>query len=330
MRIAKAAIAAGCLCMLAGCGSVPRDAGFGTVEKLVYEGIGQRAVWNRDTDADAAVAESIQALLAKEMTADAAVQVALLNNRSLQATYEELGVAQADLVEAGLLQNPVFYGEIRFPARPAIPWEADIVQNFLDLFVLPLRKRMADAELERAKYHVASAVLDHAAQVRSAFYSLQGAEQLHEMRATTTEATEASAELANRQRQAKNISELDRSSEQALHEQALIELALAEADVLAQRERLNGLMGVWGADADRWRIASRLPGLPEPEVSPADLVSLAIGQRAGARTVSAVRSGCAGRGLSIPSRTVSRAGPACSPTAASDRPSGCRPWRVCD
>lgn len=268
-----------CLCSLIGCTSVPRDAGFPRVQELVHQRIGQRAVWNQASAADAAVTDSVKHLLGKELTADDAVKVALLNNRALQATYEELGVAQADLVEAGLLQNPVFFGQIRFPSRPEIPWEADVVQNFLELFVLPLRKRVAEAEFERAKYHVASAVLDHAAQVRSAFYSLQGAEQLREMRATAAEATEASAELANRQFQASNISELDRSNEQALHEQAMIELALAEAEVLAQRERLNGLMGLWGDDADRWRIASRLPGLPEPEVSPADLVSLAMGQR---------------------------------------------------
>lgn len=264
---------------LTGCASVPREAGFLRVQELVRERIGQHIAWNQSTAADAEVAESLMAMLAQELTADDCVEIALLNNRALQATYEELGVAQADLVEAGLLQNPVFFGQIRFPSRPEIPWEADLVQSFLDLFVLPMRKRVAEAEFERAKYHVASAVVEHAAQVRSAFYSLQGAEQLREMRATAAEATEASAELANRQFQASNISELDRSNEQALHEQAMIELALSESQVLAQRERLNGLMGIWGPEADQWRIASRLPGLPELELSPADLETLALTQR---------------------------------------------------
>lgn len=279
MRVAKLAAAAVCACWLFGCASVPREAGFPRVQELVRERIGQRIAWNQATAADTAVTDSVNVLLAKELTADECVQIALLNHRGLQATYEELGIAQADLVEAGLLQNPVFFGQIRFPARPEIPWEADVVQNFLDVFVLPLRKRVAEAEFERAKFHVASAVLEHTAQVRSAFYSVQGAEQLREMRATAAEATEASAELANRQFQASNISELDRSNEQALHEQAMIELSLSEAEVLAQRERLNGLMGLWGAEADRWRVASRLPGLPEPELSPDDLESLALSKR---------------------------------------------------
>lgn len=272
-------IAVGLTCILASCASVPREGGFGDVQNAVRERIGHRIIWNQATEADATASESVKTMLTKELTADEAVQIALLNHRRLQATYEDLGIAQADLVEAGLLQNPVFIGQFRVPGRPANPWEADVVQNFLDVFVLPLRKRVAEAEFERVKFRVASVVVEHAAQVRSALYTLQGAEQLREMRATTAEATEASAELASRQFQAGNISELDQSNEQALHEQAMIELSLSEADARTLRERLNGLMGLWGEDADRWRIAGRLPGLPEPELSADGLESLALSQR---------------------------------------------------
>lgn len=279
MRARSGRITVGFACMIVGCANVSREAGFSNVQDAVRVRIGQRIVWNQATEADAAVDESVKTLLADELTADESVQVALLNSRGLQAAYEELGVAQADLVEAGLLQNPVFIGQFRFPARPKNPAEADVVQNFLDVFILPLRKRVAEAEFERMKFRVASVVLEHAAHVRSEFYTLQGAEQLREMRTTAAEATEASAELASRQFQAGNISELDRSNEQALHEQAMIELSLSEANVRTLRERLNGLMGLWGGNADRWRIAGRLPDLPEPELFPDDLESLAISQR---------------------------------------------------
>ncbi|HKQ47550.1 MAG TPA: TolC family protein [Phycisphaerae bacterium] len=249
------------------------------MQDAVRERIGQRIIWNQATDADAAATESVRELLTLDLSADQCVQVALLNNRRLQATYEELGVAQADLVKAGLLQNPVFIGQVRFPARPATPFEADVVLNFLDIFILPLRKRAAEAEFERVKSRVASTVVEHAAQVRCAFYTLQGAKQLRELRATAAQATEASAELASRQFQAGNISELDRSNEQALREQTMAELSLSEGEVRTLRERLNGFMGLWGEDADRWQIAGRLPDLPEPELSPDDLESLAVSQR---------------------------------------------------
>ncbi|MDQ3439455.1 MAG: TolC family protein, partial [Planctomycetota bacterium] len=96
-----------------GCATVPREAGFPDVERTVAERTGGKRVhWNQGTVSDAAVAETVRAMLAKELTADEAVQVALLNNRNLQATYENLTIAQADLVAAGLLRNPVFDAEI--------------------------------------------------------------------------------------------------------------------------------------------------------------------------------------------------------------------------
>ena len=78
-------------------------------------------VWNLGTELDAQVDQEVRALLHDTLTVDGAIQVALLNNRNLQALYAELGVAQADLVQAGLLKNPVFDGAVRLPAkrRPA-------------------------------------------------------------------------------------------------------------------------------------------------------------------------------------------------------------------
>lgn len=279
MRARGGAIAVLLVFMVAGCANVPREAGFRNVQESVQERIGLRIIWDQATDADAAANESVRALLDQDLSVDESVQIALLNNRRLQATYEGLGIAQADLVEAGLLQNPVFLGQIRLPGRPANPWEADVTQNFLDIFILPLRKRVAQAEFERVKSRVASDVVEHAAQVRIAFYRLQGATQLRELRGTASEATEASAELATRQFQAGNISDLDRSNEQALHEEAMSEFLRSEADVQTLRERLNALMGLWGEDADRWQIVSRLPAPPEPEFSLDRLEALALSQR---------------------------------------------------
>ena len=61
---------------------------------------GHRIHWNQGTDADAQVAAVVDDLLSTALTADSTVQIALLNNPSLQATYASLGVAQAELVQA--------------------------------------------------------------------------------------------------------------------------------------------------------------------------------------------------------------------------------------
>src|ERR1035437_7898092 len=96
--------------LLAGCASVPSRGGFDQVQQATTQRLGQKVQWNQGTEDDKAVTQAVQSLLHRPLTADDAVQIALLNNRRLQATYEELGVAQANLVQAGLLKNPRFSG----------------------------------------------------------------------------------------------------------------------------------------------------------------------------------------------------------------------------
>src|SRR5688572_26484051 len=86
----------------AGCAPRESDSGFTDVQRTISERVGQRVHWNRGTPADRAVERRIEAIVAQEMTAEDAVAVALLGNPNLQAAYEDLGVSQADLVQAGL------------------------------------------------------------------------------------------------------------------------------------------------------------------------------------------------------------------------------------
>jgi cobalt-zinc-cadmium efflux system outer membrane protein len=264
--------------LMAGCASVPREAGFGDVRRTVEERTGQRIYWDQGGEADRHVSESIRSLLSAELTADAAVQIALLNNQNLQATYEDIGIAQAELVEAGLLHNPIFRAEVRLPKGEAIPYVLEVSQSFLDLLLIPLRKRVAGAAFEGANLRVADAVLNTAAQTKSAFYRAQAAEQLLEMRKTIAKATEASFDAAKRLHQAGNINDLTLTNEQAIHEQSVLDLTTAQAEASETRQELSAFMGIWGSDMS-WKMSQRLPDLPEMEANAATLESLAVSQR---------------------------------------------------
>lgn len=250
--------------LLGGCATVPREAGFPDVQKTVFDRTGQRVHWNQGTPSDDAVATQVRDMLAKELSVDEAVQIALLNNRELQATYEDLSIAQADLVEAGLLRNPVWDAEIRIFSGGAVSVETAVVQNFLDVLYMPLRKRIAAAAFETTKLRVTGDVLDLAGEVRAAFYILQGSEQTLEMRRQVMSATEASYDIAKRLRAAGNNRDLDLFNERALFEQAKIDVRGAEAELLRARERLNVLMGLWGAQTS-WTVGNRLPELADQE-----------------------------------------------------------------
>ena len=272
-----------CTGIFSGCASVPKEAGFPDVQKLIDQRIGRRVHWNQGTPEDAKVAEAIQSMLQQELTLDEAIQIALLNNRSLQATYEELGIAQADVVQAGLLRNPTFSASFRFMDRAVeghrgINTEFSVDQDFLDLLMLPLRKRVATAEFEQVKLRVSNAVLNLAADVRSAYYTLQADEQTLEMRRTVAQATEASAELADRQLEAGTLKPLEVANQQGFYYQAKLDVAHTDLQIVADRERLNRLMGLWGTDTT-WKLPGRLPELPESEIPLEHLESTAVSQR---------------------------------------------------
>ena len=264
MSIGARSIRAGAVlvaALLGGCAAVPSGAGFDEVRATVAERTGgQRVRWNHGSEADATVAEEVRSLFANELTADEAVQVALLNNRGLQAVYEDLTVAQADLVAAGLLQNPVFDAEVRFAeGGGGTGLELAVVQEFLGVFQIPLRKKIAAAAFEATKLRVAGEVIELAAEVRESYYDLQAARQLLEMRRTVLEASEVAYEMAKRLHAAGNITDLSLNLERAAFEQAKLDLAAAEYEVIARRERLTALMGLWGEDASSWQVAERLP-----------------------------------------------------------------------
>jgi cobalt-zinc-cadmium efflux system outer membrane protein len=268
------------LLFVTGCASTSPRPAFRDTAKLVEARIDRRIAWNQGGAEDAAVAQKVHELLSRTLTVDGAVQISLLNNKTLQATYEDLSVAQADVVQAGLLQNPVFGAGIAFPIAGHVRTGVDlsVATDFLSVFVLAARRKVAEAELRATKLRVADAVLRMASDVQSGFYQLSATQQVAAMRRTILEAGDAGLDLAARQHQAGNISDLDLANQEALYEQVRTDLVRSEADVIAARENLTRLLGLWGADTT-YNVADKLPELPTDEVDLAHLESLAVSRR---------------------------------------------------
>jgi hypothetical protein len=118
---------------MSGCANVQRDARLPDVRAAVGQRVEKNVSWNRGNDQDRRAPEAVRRLLQLELTAEAAVQIALLNNRNRQAIYERLGGTQADLIDAGLLENPVFCVTV-YSRSSGTDIEASIVQDFVGLF----------------------------------------------------------------------------------------------------------------------------------------------------------------------------------------------------
>ena len=207
------------------------------------------------------------------------MQVALLQNPSLQQSFQELGIAQADLVQAGLLRNPV----VSAAAMPAVAaaaspkYEFDVALNLLDLLLRPARGRIADAQLEEAKLRVAGSVVKLVADVRAAWFDLAGARQITQVLEVVSRAADASSAYAAQLHAAGNLSELDLAGESALAAQAQADLLRSRADEIAPRERLARLMGIAGAG--RYTIVDGLPPLPPDDPDLDTLLEVAARQR---------------------------------------------------
>ena len=258
------------------CASVPRDAGFAEVAALARERGGHELAWRRGGPEDEELDRRVRALASEELTLESAVEIALLSNRRLQALYAELGFAQADLLAAARLPNPLLHAELRFPeggGRSAL--DLGLEQSFLTLLRKPLKKRMAADAFEAAKLRVTAGALALSSEVRAAFRRLQGEQQLVELARTSLEAAEASYELAGRLHAAGNIRDLDLALERAQREEARVAVADAELALTEQREALATLLGLYGGEA-ALRVSARLPDLPSEVGSSAELEARAI------------------------------------------------------
>jgi outer membrane protein, heavy metal efflux system len=266
--------------LLAGCASTSAKPAFDDVAQAVKARSGHSVRWDQDSAEDKEADKAVDDLLKRDLTADAAVQVALLSSPRLRAHFEELAIAQADLVQAGLLKNPVFtIGRTAWEAEHIAPnLFASVEQDFLDIITMPMRKRVAATELEAAKLEVADNVLEVAAEVREAFYTAQAAEQVLAMRRVIEEASKTASELAHRQYEAGTMSDLALNTELGLAAQTTLDLKRAEGEASVTREKLNKLMGTWGPRT-AWKMSAKLPELPKNEPSLDRLESVAIEQR---------------------------------------------------
>lgn len=256
--------------LCAGCVEQEIDEAFQRTREVVAERAGETELaWIRDQATEEQVAQRVADLLEDELTIDEAVQIALLNNRQLQATYSQVGIGAARVVEAWLIENPVVDAEVRF-AHGQPFWEMAVVQNFLDVLLIPLAVELSEAQLEAAQLRVAGQVIDVAADTRRAFYRYQARLQMLDMWRDLLLAAESSYEMALELRRAGNISELVLAREQTAYEAMKLDVADAQLEAVNERERLNVLMGLWGA-ATTWRAKPQLPPLPEEPPEHADV-----------------------------------------------------------
>ncbi|MCK6432773.1 MAG: TolC family protein [Aquabacterium sp.] len=274
IRLTTSALA---VLVLAGCASFSQDGGFGTVDQLTKDRIGRSPSYQRTAEQSDAAHARVAELLRQPLTADTAVEIALLNNRELQASYAELGIAESDLVRAGRLANPSFsFG--RLSGNGAAEIDRAVLFDVLGLFTMPVARQVEQRRFEQTQLQAAYVTVGVATEARKAFFEAVAAEQLVGYFGQVKEAAETSNDLARRMVAAGNFSKLAQMREQSFYSDATTQLARARHQAVAAREQLVRALGLSGDQVDV-RLPERLPDLPAAPVEPRDAEQTAIDKR---------------------------------------------------
>jgi len=268
--------------LLSGCASFSPDGGFDKVAELTKERTGQATRWQRnDGEKDTAQAR-IAELLAQPLSADSAVELALLNNRGLQASFAELGIAESERVRAGRLANPtISFSHLSGGGITEI--DRSVLFDVLGLITMPLAREAEARRFEAVQYRAAADAVGIAAEARRAFFEAVAAQVLLGYGLQVKDAADSSNELARRMAEAGNFSPLARMRQQAFDAEAGARLARARHQSIAARERLVRLLGLSGEQL-AFELPQRLPDLPPEPQQPKDAEQTAMDKRLDVQT----------------------------------------------
>lgn len=245
--------------LLGGCASFSPDGGFDAIQTATRSHLQKDVVWARDDASRSQTQARVDALLAQPLSADAAVQIALLNNPGLQAAFNTLGIAEADRVAAGRLPNPGF-SIGRMTRGSEVEWERSLHLSLARLLTMPMRIEIEQRLFEQTRRGLVLEVLRLAAETRRAWVAAVAAGQTAQYQQQAMEAAEAGAELARRMAQAGNWSKLKQAREQSFYADAALAVARAEQAKGQAHERLVRLMGL--DHGGSVQLPDRLPDLP--------------------------------------------------------------------
>ena len=271
-------IAAGFVLLLTGCATLSPDGGTKAVHDLVAARTGGKYALPDRAASPSSPPPAVRDLLAAPLTPDAAVQVALYNNAGLKAGLAQLGIAEADLVQAGRLANPRFsFSDRRGGDMATI--ERTVLFNVMSLVTMPLAQRVASRQFEAGQLEAAARVLRLVGETQRAYFATVAAQESTRYFEQARTAAEAGADLAQKMAAAGNFSKLAQMQEQAFLADTATQLARAKQTAASQHERLVRLLGLSAQDAANLRLPDRLPDLPKTAVEAGDAEQQALAQR---------------------------------------------------
>ena len=261
-----------------GCAKFTADGGMSPVTDNVRREIGKDAVKLSSAEATQRARERVQALLSEPLSEDTAVQIALLNNRGLQAAYNDLGVSEAEYVQATLPPNPALTVSRVFGPTGFAEVGFQLVGNLLAFATLPRKSEIAKREFEEARYRAVATTLSLSVDARRAYVRAVAARQQLALLEQARQTADASANMMKQLGETGAANKLDQARVTTFYAELSAQVAQARLAEKREREALNRIMGLWGSDLD-YKLPSRLPALPAAADNLADVEVEALRRR---------------------------------------------------
>ncbi len=246
--------------LMGGCASFSPDGGMGAVQAITSADLG-KVVSKVSDEAEAAIAKrELARLLRVALTPESVVQVALLNNRGLQASFHDLGRSEAEFVQATLPPVPRFtYTPLTGPGEVDVTYA--VVASVFDLATLPARKAIAETRFRSAQYRTAEDVLRLAAEARRQYFRTVAANQSAAFLEQALASADAASTLATQLGETGALNKLEQAREHAFYAEIGAQLAKARVQQRVEREVLVRQLGLWGPDL-AFKLPGSLPSLP--------------------------------------------------------------------
>ena len=264
--------------LAAGCAQFTGDGGMAPVTDGIRKEIGRDAVKLSSPEDLRRARERMQALLAEPLSEESAVQIALLNNRGLQAAYNDLGLSEAEYVQASLPPNPAITVGRTFGTGGFVEFGFQLVGNLLAFATLPRKTEIARREFEEARYRAIATTLSLTVDVRRAYIKAVAARQRLGLLEQARQTADASAQMMKQLGETGAANKLDQARVSAFYAELSAQVAQARLAATSTREALNRMLGLWGSDL-AYTLPARLPALPAAADTLADVEVEAMKRR---------------------------------------------------
>ena len=283
--------------LLAGCATVDVNQSVARANQEALDFTGGKLTLAQSEADRSALQKTTSGLLAKPLSQDDAVHLALINSPAMQALLAQSWADAATAAQSGRLPNPILTLErIRWPNETEIG--RMLAFGLLDVLTLPQRVRTARSRIEQTQLQLSTDVVDKVTQVRQAWVTALAAKQSLSYAQQVSDSAEASAELARRMLAVGNFNKLQRARQQAFYADAAAQLAIASHAATASREVLVRLLGLTDAQAQQLQLPTRLPDIPAAARTGEDVSSAASRSRLDIKMAqAAVNATAAAQGL---------------------------------